>query len=246
MARAALTLIYPGRDELADRLPTAPLADENILIFTESRGLRECATCDLTPAILPTALQEIMLRLYGPGGTGQIAANRIRSFTFGDLNQLLTGFSGQDAELERAIASARWIIFAPLDYNPDDYYESAALRNFLARRSDSLRDKRLVVLAFNAPYYLDTTEVSKLTAFFGVYARTSPFLETAVRGALSRVQPGGRIPGDDPWHQLRTDQAGRAGAQPDHLPGAGGAGARFGQSARPASRSAAASNSRPA
>ena len=62
----ASTLIYPGRDELADRLPSAPLADENILIFTDARDERDCATCDAAPRIAPTALQDIMLRLYGP------------------------------------------------------------------------------------------------------------------------------------------------------------------------------------
>jgi len=44
-AREAITLIYPGLDELADRLPSAPLEDENILIFTDSRRDQECSTC---------------------------------------------------------------------------------------------------------------------------------------------------------------------------------------------------------
>ena len=42
VARAGLTLIYPGPDELADRMPSSPLADENILIFTDARTTREC------------------------------------------------------------------------------------------------------------------------------------------------------------------------------------------------------------
>ncbi len=41
IARAGLTLIYPSRDELADRMPSAPLADENILIFTDARLERD-------------------------------------------------------------------------------------------------------------------------------------------------------------------------------------------------------------
>ena len=194
VARAGLTLIYPGREELADRLPSAPLADENLVIFTETRPARECAACNSLPAIAPTALQEIMLRLYGPSGTGQIAPGRVRSFTFSDLNRLLAAPAGQEGEIERAIAAARWIIFAQLDYNPQEYPESAALQTFLAKRSDSLRDKRLVVLAFNAPYYLDTTEISKLTAYFGVYGKTAPFLETAVRALFREFTPIGAPP----------------------------------------------------
>ena len=70
----------------------------------------------------------------------------------------------------------------------------AALSEFLAKRSDGLRDKRLVVFAFAAPYYLDTTEISKLTAYFGVYAHTAPFLETAVRALFREFTPVGAPP----------------------------------------------------
>lgn len=193
-ARASLTLIYPSREELADRMPSAPLADETILIFTDARPQRECPSCEPTPAIAPNALEEIMLRLYGPQATGQLAPGRIRSLTFADLARLPTAAPGAEPELERAVAAARWIIFALLDYNPEEHPESAALRNFLAKRSDSLRDKRLVVMAFRAPYYLDTTEISKLTVYFGVYSKTQPFLETAVRAFFREFTPLGALP----------------------------------------------------
>jgi beta-N-acetylhexosaminidase len=85
-------------------------------------------------------------------------------------------------------------VFGQPDYNPDEYPESAALRNFLSERSDSLRDKRLVVLAFRAPYYLDTTEISKLTAYFGVYGTNLPFLEMAVRALFREFAPTGAPP----------------------------------------------------
>ena len=68
------------------------------------------------------------------------------------------------------------------------------LRNFLAKRSDSLRDKRLVVMGFRAPYYLDTTEISKLTAYFGVYSKTAPFLETARAPLFREFSPVGNLP----------------------------------------------------
>lgn len=194
VARQGMTLIYPTREELADRMPSAPLTDENILIFTDSRPQRECPTCDPAPAISATAMEEIMLRLYGPNATGQLQPGRIRSLTFADLSRLLAAPAGAEAEIERDIAAARWVIFAMLDYSPDEYPESAALRSFLAKRSDSLRDKRLVVIAFRAPYYLDTTEISKLTAYFGVYSRTAPFLETAVRAIFREFSPVGALP----------------------------------------------------
>jgi beta-N-acetylhexosaminidase len=194
VARAGLSLIYPGRDELADRLPSAPLPDENILIFTDARETRECASCQLAPLIQATAIQNIILRLYGPAATGQVQANRVRSMTYADLNRYLTSPTDRDPGVGEAIASAQWIIFAQLDYNPEQFPDSAALRTFLAKRSDSARDKRLVVMAFEAPYYLDTTEISKLTAYYGLYARTAPFLETAVRALFREFSPVGAPP----------------------------------------------------
>ncbi len=193
-ARTGLTLIYPSREELADRLPSAPLADESILVVTDARLQRECPACDVVPAISATALQDIMLRLYGPAATGQLSPARIHSLTFADVNRMLLAPPGAEIEVERAITAARWIIFAMLDYNPEEYPESAALRTFLAKRSDSLRDKRLVVMAFSAPYHLDTTEISKLTAYFGVYSKTAPFLETAVRALFREFSPIGAPP----------------------------------------------------
>jgi beta-N-acetylhexosaminidase len=194
VARSGLTLIYPGPDELADRMPSSPLVDESIVIFTDTRTARECDTCAEAPLIAPTAIQDIVLRLYGPNATGQISPKQIQSFTFEDLRRMLAAERGEYTALEDAIAKARWIIFAQLDDNPEEYPASAALRTFLAQRSDSLRDKRLVGLSFSAPYYLDTTEISKLTAYFGVYSHTAPFLEMAVRALFREFSPTGAPP----------------------------------------------------
>ncbi len=194
VARAGLTLIYPGREELAERLPGAPLAGEPIVIISDARNVRECAACAAAPLIPVKAIEEIILRLYGPAATGQIVPEQIRSFSFLDLYRSLTAPDAGRDPLSAAIAEARWLIFLHLDPVPDEYPESNALRMFLARRSESLRDKRLVVYAASAPYYLDTTEISKLTAYFGLYSRTQPFLEAAVRALFREFMPGGAPP----------------------------------------------------
>ena len=194
VARAAATLIYPGSDELADRLPSAPLQEDNILIFTDARVQRDCANCPSNPLIGPTALQDIMLRLYGPGATDQVLPSHVKSLTFADLDNLLAAAPNQASETEKAIEAAQLIVFAQLDNSPADNPDSLALHKFLADRSDSLRDKRLVVFAFDAPYYLDTTEISQLTAYFGLYAPSEPFLETAVRALFREFTPTGYSP----------------------------------------------------
>lgn len=191
-ARAGMTLIYPGRDQFADRMPAPPAANEKILIFTDARDVQECAECKPAPVIEPQALQRIILDLYGPDATGQIAAGNVSSFTFAELRAALAQ-PGSNAALESAIDEARWIVFAQLDQQQQGG-ESSALSEFLSKRSDGLRDKRLIVFAFAAPYYLDTTEISKLTAYFGVYAHTAPYLESAVRALFREFTPSGAPP----------------------------------------------------
>ena len=196
VAREAITLIYPGLEELADRLPSAPLADENILIVTEARQVSECGDCPAFPLISPTALEEIMLRLYGPAASGQVDPERVNSLTFSQLKAFLRDEMGEAEalEMEALIQEAEWVIFAMLDLNQEDYPDSDAVKQFLRLRSDSLRGKNLIAMAYNAPYFLDTTEISKLTAYYGVYAKTQPFLEASVRALFREFTPAGAPP----------------------------------------------------
>ena len=146
-----------------------------------------------------------MLSLYGPDATGQISADQVRSMSFARLKSLISNVeetgSGAESETptrimedEALILEADWIIFAILDLDVANYPDSDALKLFLRERSESLKDKKVVVLAFNAPYFLDTTEVSKLTAYYCLYSKTSPFLDTAVRLLFQEFQPRGASP----------------------------------------------------
>jgi beta-N-acetylhexosaminidase len=224
VAQEAATLIYPGLDELSDRLPSPPLSGDQILIITDDRQGQDCADCPPFYFIHPTVLESLILRLYGPDATGQISADQVNSLTFSQLKYVLLGEGGgaqegeqpaQVQETEQAgdageatpvaetaeridelIRAADWIIFAMLDVNTVDYPQSDALKLFLRQRSDSLQGKKLVVLAFNAPYYLDTTEVSKLTAYYGLYSKSPAFLNAAVRLLFQEFQPRGASPVD--------------------------------------------------
>lgn len=207
IARSANTLIFPGATELADRLPSPPLPDERVLIFTDSRPTGDCPTCPAQPSIPVTALEEIALRLYGPTASDQVRDDLIDSASFLELDTLLRqasdpGSVAAEARLSEArfvelnglINGAQWIIFAMQDVDTEAWPSSAALRRFLDERSDLLRDKKLIVFAFNAPYFLSDTEISKLTAYYGLYSKTQPFLETAVRTLFRELTPLGILP----------------------------------------------------
>ena len=189
VASEALTIFFPDSPGLTDPLPAPPGEDEDVLIFTDSRILHECDGCQADAAVEPTALEEIMLRLYGPEATNQLRRERIGSRTFAELNSLLDGTadSAVAEALEEEILNADWLIFAMLDVDVANYDSSDAVKRFLRQRGDRLPGSKLVVLALNEPYFFDSTEIGKMTAFLGVYSKTQPFLEAAVR-ALFRAQ----------------------------------------------------------
>lgn len=211
IARESLSLLYPSPDELSLRLPEAPRADENLLIITDVRYARECFTenCQPEELYIPrTALEDTILRLYGPGASGQIQPERVSSMSYSELklalgsviappgDELTTGQENRAVQLSadevrQRIQAADWLIFAALDLNLSRFSDSDALKLFLSQESGTLRDKKSVVLAFNAPYYLDTTEVTKLTAYYGLHSKIEPHLETAIRALFKEVEPAG-------------------------------------------------------
>lgn len=99
--------------------------------------------------------------------------------------------------VQTALDGTEWIIFAMLDVDPSQPY-SDAVRMFLAQRPDIARSARVIVFAFNAPYYLDTTEISKLSAYYGVYSKVDTFIDAAVRALFQELPLEGAPPVDIP------------------------------------------------
>ena len=53
----------------------------------------------------------------------------------------------------------------------------------------------MVVFAFDAPYYLDATEISKLSAYYGLYNKIPQFVDTAARVLFGEIPaPRGDLP----------------------------------------------------
>ena len=213
IAEAAVTLLAPSREELSARLATPPTIGSRLVIFTDVQTVQPCSTCEPVPVLSPTALQERILAIYGPDGSGQVRPDNITSFSFADLNDYLdagvepislptaapdatgsaeaTTASGEpaptatppaDFRVQEALRDADWLVFALLNAGesaggPD----SAALSRFLAQRPDLASQSEIVVLAFDAPYFLDSTEISKLSAYYGIYSRTGAFVDAAAR-----------------------------------------------------------------
>jgi beta-N-acetylhexosaminidase len=91
--------------------------------------------------------------------------------------------------VQEALAEADWIIVAGLNGGAAaDHPNAQALSRFLAQRPDIVGRAQVVAFAFDAPYFLDSTEISKLTAYYGIYSKTPAFVDAAVR-ALFQDSP---------------------------------------------------------
>jgi beta-N-acetylhexosaminidase len=95
--------------------------------------------------------------------------------------------------VQGALSEAEWVIFAMLDPGPQSE-NSDALQQFLAQRPDIVRNARVIVFAYSAPYYLDTTEISQLAAYFGVYSKIDAFVDASVRALFQESPLTGRSP----------------------------------------------------
>jgi beta-N-acetylhexosaminidase len=191
VAQESITLLYPSLQELAVRIPRPPRVDDQILIFTDAREAQECDPCVPFYLLEPEALEETILRMYGPEASGQVNPGNVNSFTFAQLRSFL---SFGTPNLDPFIRDADWILFAMLDYAPDEEPSSGALKQFLRDWTAGLETQNIVVMAYEAPYYLDTTEVSKLTTYYGVYSKSPPFVRASIRALFQEFTPVGRSP----------------------------------------------------
>ena len=221
LAQASTTLISPSLSELAERMASPPGFGDSIVIFTDVREVQQCSYCPEDAVIGESAIADRLVALYGPEGSNQIRANQVTSFTFTDLEEFLdaegttivlptpepTPTDDPDATagpatpvltptplagylVQEALRDADWIVFALLEGSR----RSDALTRFLSERPDIQRDSRVMVFAFEAPYYLDTTEISKLTAYYGLYSSTDMFVDTAVRTLFMEAPLLGKSP----------------------------------------------------
>ncbi|MCU0522415.1 MAG: hypothetical protein MUF84_17200 [Anaerolineae bacterium] len=203
VASAALTRIFPLSEDL---LPAPPQEGEAIVVFTHERQVGIGDDVDAVSLLDLDAIPEAILGFYGSQGTGVIRSNALQGFSFEDLLEALAapGVTAVDegepltvaVAVNRALQSADWILFATAGLNPADD-AGIALKRFLATQANLL-DARVVVLSFGPPYELDTTEISKLAAYYGLYSTGEAFVEAGVRAVFQDMLAPGASPVDIP------------------------------------------------
>jgi len=191
VAKQAVTLISPSIADLDTALPKPPELLDHIVFLTDVSVAKQCSTCPDQTLLDVNALQNAVVRLYGPQVGGQIQQQRLTSYSSTDILSFLAneGPTGMESDLR----SADWVVLAiqnPLQGSPD----SQAMRRLLSERRDLLQNKKVIVFAFNAPYFLDATDISKLTAYYGLYSKGSSFVDVAARVLFQELTPAGALP----------------------------------------------------
>ena len=190
LAEDALTLLQPQSvAELRARLPRGPVTPDRVLIV-------ECwEDCYPYRVMRKTALQESLLAMYGPGGSARIRTEDVTTISYAELDAWLGGPSDPaNAAIGKAVGDASWIVLALTEYNPIGRPVSGAAKRLLDASPIDLRNKNLIGIAYNVPYHLDSTEVSKLAAYFAVYNKTDVAIDTGFRALFGDVAPKGHAP----------------------------------------------------
>lgn len=191
IAKQALTLLSPTQ------VIDSPKSPDQIVIFTDSTLIQQCQTCPERYVIPFDALQSQILANYGPEATGDISFANIRSFRFDELQryyqlgpQETPNDEGtpQANEVGVALNSADWVVFMMLNLSPNQ--TTSVVKEYLA----GTPAENTVVFAMGAPYYLDATEVSKLTAYYALYGASAPSIEVAARALFLALNPVGSSP----------------------------------------------------
>lgn len=176
VARSAATLINPDPEELSILLPASPNQTDRIAFLTDTSLYKQCTSCLWEEGFAADALQKAVLRLYGPEGSGQVFSSRLNSFPFTELELMLNGESQTD--IEGILEGADWLVISLTDVGNG---QISLLQRFFSERPNLIRNRNVILFSFTAPYYLDPTDISKLTAHYALYSKQPAFVEMAAR-----------------------------------------------------------------
>jgi len=129
------------------------------------------------------------VRLFGQSGSAQILPNRLSSFSFAELGLMLNGEA--ESSIEDSLTRATWVVISLADVNGG---QISLLRRFFVERPNLLRNKNVILFSFTAPYYLDATDISRLTAYYVLYSKQPTFVDVAARLLFQQVSVQGASP----------------------------------------------------
>lgn len=189
IARNAATLISPDPQELNTLLPAPPTSGDRIVFLTDVARYSQCSTCPVIDSLAVDSFENTVVRLFGPNGSGQIFQNRVSSYSLHELEALLDDTT--ETNIESALTNSSWIVISLADVN---HGQITTLRRFFSERPNLIRNRNVILFSFTAPYYLDATDISKLTAYYVLYSKQPAFVDVAARILFQQVTLQGTSP----------------------------------------------------
>lgn len=190
VAQNSATLISPSLQDLTSVLPQPPQPNQRLVFITDTVNVNQCSTC-LPQSILATdALQSAILKLYGPQGGNQVEEFRLKSYSLENMQALLdlptdNQFVADDLNL------ADWVVISITDNSKS---QISLISRAMRERPELFSNKNIILFSFGAPYYLDTTTLSKFTAYYALYSKQPQFVDVAVRLLFQELTPTGASP----------------------------------------------------
>ncbi len=192
VAQQAATLIDPTPTELSTILPNPPTRADRITFLIDTQKNRICSTCeeDTVPAV--DSFEKAVLSAFGPGAANQVVASRLTSYSFQHVMDWLNDNKPPET-IATDVRNANWIVVGiqNLDANRPS---SFAFKRLLSEKPDLFRNKNVIVFALDAPYYLDATDLSKITAYYGIYGKTPNCFNVAALILFQELTPQGASP----------------------------------------------------
>jgi len=192
IAQDAATLISPGAADIDSVMPDPPQRTDRIVFISNKIPQKQCSTCADQSIFLANELKNAVVRLYGPNAGEQIVSGRLTVYSYDDLNLMLN--NGENTEnILNDLSLADWIVFAFTDFRKTQP-EAIVFKEFFDLRPNLSRNKKIIGFGFNAPYSLDATDISKLTAYYIFYSKTSEYFDVAARILFQELIPKGASP----------------------------------------------------
>ncbi len=190
VARNSATLVSPDLQDITSIMPLPPQPDERLVFITDSTSIKQCTDCVSQSLPALDALENAILQLYGPQSGNQIEDFRMASYSFQNLQALLDT-PDDNQFMSEAMHVADWVVISISDASQG---QPALISRFLRERPDLLRDKYVILFSFGAPYYFDTTTISKFTAYYALYSKQPQFIDVAARLLFQELTPIGASP----------------------------------------------------
>jgi len=96
-----------------------------------------------------------------------------------------------ETNIEASLESADWLVISFADVQEE---QISLLRRFFSERPNLLRDRNVILFSFTAPYYLDATDITKVTAYYALYSKQPAFVEIAARLLFQQIALQGASP----------------------------------------------------